>query len=107
LSLSGRQFMRRFSTVFLALAELMWMPNNWRPWNVEFSGQSVSAGCRIGSDRFTQGFRIHSDCATRAWFIFETGVPVIESLEPVLRFAIWDDNFALHFSYFLRRFCCF
>jgi hypothetical protein len=28
LSLSGRQFMRRFSTVFLALAELMWMPNN-------------------------------------------------------------------------------
>jgi hypothetical protein len=28
LSLSGRQFMRRFSTVYLDLAELMKMPNN-------------------------------------------------------------------------------
>jgi hypothetical protein len=28
LSLSGGQFMRRFSTVFLALAALMKMPNN-------------------------------------------------------------------------------
>jgi hypothetical protein len=28
LSLSGRQFMRRFSTLFLDLAELMKMPSN-------------------------------------------------------------------------------
>jgi hypothetical protein len=47
LNLRRRQFMRRFSTVFLDPAELMKMPNR-RPWNVEFSGQSASAGCRIG-----------------------------------------------------------
>jgi hypothetical protein len=87
LKLSGRQFMWRFSTVFLDLDELMKMPNNCRLWNVEFSGQSVSGGCRIGFDRFTQGFGIYSDRTTRAWFIFETGAPVIDSLEQVLRSA--------------------
>jgi hypothetical protein len=55
---------------------------------------------------FMQGFRIHSDLTIRTLFIFETGVPVIESLELVLRCKIWDDTFALHFTYFLHHFCC-
>jgi hypothetical protein len=105
LSVSRRQFMRCFSTVFRDVAELLKMPNNWCPWNVEFSGQSASDGCRIGADCFKRGFGIHSDRAIRVWFIFKTGVPVSESLEPVLSCAIWFDTFTLHFSYFLHRFC--
>jgi hypothetical protein len=73
LSLRGRQFMRRFSTVFPDLAKLM------SPWNVEFSKQSASAGYWIGCDHFMQGLGIHSDWATKAWFVFEPGVPVTAS----------------------------